>query len=164
MALAVLAAAMLSADVVRAMMRIMVAAVGRVAGLQRARQQAGNCRIRIALHAAVDLDAKAAQRNLRAAANAAANQVIHTVHHQETRQQAVAAASRIDDLRGDDLAFLDLVKLKLGAMAKVLINLSVIVCNCNLHLLFLLFFSLPQAIPAAIQFYTPVQRNVKLFR
>ena len=122
-------AAVLAAGVIR----VVMAAVGRVARLERARQQTLNRRIRIALHAAVNADAELPERVLRTAADAAADQLVHAVHHQKARQQAVAASGRVEHPAGDDLALLHLIELERGAMAEVLKDLTVLVGNCNLH-------------------------------
>ena len=140
-----------AAAVAVVVMMIVMAAVGRVAGLQRAREQRLDRRVGVALHAAVNPDAEALERHLCAAADAAADHVVHAVHHQEARQQAVAAARRIEDLRSDDLAALDLVELKLGAVAKVLKNLSVVRAPENALLFMGLYSARTIVIPSVLR-------------
>ena len=126
---AVFTAAVLAARV----LRVVMAAVWRVARLERARQQTAHRLVRIAPHAAVDFDAELPERALRAAADAAADQLVHAVHHQKARQQAVAASGRVEHPAGDDLALLHLLELECGAMAEVLKDLTVLVRDCNFH-------------------------------
>ena len=59
---------------------------------KRACQQGVHRRVRLAADAAVELNARFRQRYLSAAADAAADQRVHTVLGQETGQRAVAAA------------------------------------------------------------------------
>ena len=58
------------------------------------------------------------------AADTAADQGIHALLHQKARQYAVPTAVGIHDLCTDNLAFRDLIELKLRGVTKVLENLS----------------------------------------
>jgi len=136
------AAAVIAAGVALAVLVIVMIAGRAIAVAERARQQRRNRLIAAALHAGIELDAKAAQRSLSAAADAAADQRIGAVHHQHARQRAVTAARRIQNPFGNDLAFLNLIELELRTVPKVLENLSVIVSDRNLHMINLLFPSL----------------------
>ena len=80
--------------------------------------------IRLAFGAAIETDARIGQCNPRAAANSAADQGIHALLHQKARQYAVPTAVGIHDLCTDNLAFRDLIELKLRGVTKVLENLS----------------------------------------
>jgi len=75
-------------------------------------------------------------RLLCAAADAAADERVHAVLHQEARQRAVAAAIGVDHFGGDDPVTVDLIDLELLGVAKVLEDLAVFVGNCNFHVCF----------------------------
>ena len=92
MALVMTAAAMIAADMVFAMMTVMMAAANVRIILKRSLCKCHRRRVRIARNAAVYLDAKAGKRHLSAAADAAADQRINALHHQHARQRAVSAA------------------------------------------------------------------------
>ena len=87
----------------------------------------------ITLNAAVELDARFGQRCLRSAADASANQSVHTVLHQKACQCAMAAAVGVNDFRMNDLAIRSFIKLELLGMAEMLENLTVFIGNCNFH-------------------------------
>ena len=127
------AAAVIAAGVLFSMLMIMMIARRMLSKSQRARQQRCNRIIAAALNARIELDAKAAQRILRAAADAAADQRIRAVHHQHARQSAMAAAGGVDHLGGNNLSVLNLIELELLAVSKVLENLSILIGYCNLH-------------------------------
>ena len=91
---------------------------------KRACQQGVHRRVRLAADAAVEPDARLCQRRLRATADTAADQGIHALLHQKARQYAVPTAVGIHDLCTDNLAFRDLIELKLRGVTKVLENLS----------------------------------------
>lgn len=75
-----------------AVLVVVVAAMNVGVIAERAREQRVDRLIRFAADAAVELNARFRQRHLSAAADAAADQRIHTVPGQETGQCAVAAA------------------------------------------------------------------------
>jgi len=81
----------------------------------------------------------ALQGGKRAAAKAAADEDVDPVIREQAREGAVAHATRPDDLRGDDLAILDVVQLEALRPAKVLEHVSVLVGNCNSRHVFLQF-------------------------
>lgn len=88
-----MAAAMLAAGMAALAVGVVVmitADVGIVC--KRACQQGVHRCVRFAADAAVELNARFRQRHLSAAADAAADQRVHTVPGQETGQRAVAAA------------------------------------------------------------------------
>ena len=99
-------------------------------------QQRMDSRIGITADAAEEPDSRLRQRLLRAAADAAADERVHAVLHQEARQRAVAAAVGIDHFGGDDPVTVDLIDLELLGVAKVLEDLAVCVGNCNFHVCF----------------------------
>ena len=92
------AAAVITADMILSMLMIVMAARRILAGYQRAGHQRRDCLVASALYARIKLDAESAQRILCAAADAAADQRIHTVHHQHAGQRAVTTASSIEHL------------------------------------------------------------------
>ena len=99
---------------------------------ERPRQQCVYRRVRLAADAAVEPDARLCQRRLRATADTAADQGIHALLHQKARQYAVPTAVGIHDLCTDNLAFRDLIELKLRGVTKVLENLSPPIGQCHL--------------------------------
>ena len=68
-----------------------------------------------------------------AAANAAAQEGVHALGLQKASQGPVAGAVGVHHLRGEHLAVLHLVELKLGRVAKVLEHLAVFVRYCDFH-------------------------------
>ena len=120
---------------------------------ERPRQQCVYRRVRLAADAAVEPDARLCQRRLRATADTAADQGIHALLHQKARQYAVPTAVGIHDLCTDNLAFRDLIELKLRGVTKVLENLSIPIGNCNFHTVFSFVIGIVFAIlirPAAL--------------
>ena len=99
--------------------------------------------VRGAGRAGAEFDALLLQRRLGAAADAAADQHVDSLVRQQHRQRFVAAAVGTDDLRGYDLAVLDLVYLELFRVAEVLKHLAVFVSNCYFHF----FSSINTALP-----------------
>lgn len=114
------------------MIVVMVIAVGAGILRENAGEQLGDRLIRGAGDAGIELDIGVIQRDLRAHADAAANQRIHALRGEETGERAMTAALRRDD-GTDHLAVLHFVDLELLGMAKVLENLTVFVSDCNLH-------------------------------
>ena len=112
---------------------IMVRAVHIGIKRQRTVQKSLYRLICVALHAADQTDIGLRKRCLCAAANAAADQRIHTKLCQQAGQRTVTAAVRIHHLCMQQLAAGYLVQLKLLRVAKMLENLSVFIGNCDLH-------------------------------
>ena len=112
---------------------IMVRAVHIGIKRQRTVQERLHCLIGIALHTADQTDIGLRKRCLCAAANAAADQRIHTELCQQAGQRTVTAAVRIHHLCMQQLAAGYLVQLKLLRVAKMLENLSVFIGNCDFH-------------------------------
>ena len=98
---------------------VVVGAAGIGIVVQLTGQQGVDSIIGIAVDAAVELDACLVQGSAGAAADAAADQGIHLVNGQITRQSAVAGTGDAEDLGVDDGAVLDLVELELGGVAEV---------------------------------------------
>ncbi len=89
----VMAASVFAAGVAApALLVVVVAAMNVGVITEAAREQRVDRLIRFAADAAVELNARLRQRHLSAAADAAADQRVHTVPGQETGQRAVAAA------------------------------------------------------------------------
>ena len=90
---AVMAASVFAAGVAAlAVLMAVVAAMNVGVITEAAREQRVDRLIRFAADAAAELNARFRQRHLSAAADAAADQRVHTVPGQETGQRAVAAA------------------------------------------------------------------------
>lgn len=94
--------------------------------------------IGIALHTAEQLDPGLCQRHLGPAADAAADEDIHTVCPQKSSQRAVAVSICIDYFGMGHCTIRHIVELKVLRMAKVLEHRSVFVSDCNSHNLDLL--------------------------
>ena len=133
MTAAVAAAAVITAGMLLTVVMVVVVAADIGIKVQCACQEQGNSLIRITANAAVKLDASLCQCHLCAAADAATDQHICLEVAQQTGQCAVTAAHGVDHLGGNDLAVFHIVDLKLGAVAKVLENISVFVSNCDSH-------------------------------
>ena len=69
---------------------------------------------------AVELDTRLGQGCLRTAADASADQSVHTVLHQETCQCAVTAAVGVNDFRMSDFAVRSFIKLELLGVTEML--------------------------------------------
>lgn len=112
------------------MMMIVVITVG--AGVLRkdAGQQLGNRFVRRAGDAGVERDISVIQRDLRAHADAAADERIHAELLEHTGEGAVSAAGDRHDALGH-LAVFDFINLELLRMAEVLEDLTVFVGDCN---------------------------------
>lgn len=94
-----------------------------------------DCFIGISRCASIELYARFPKGCLSSTADPAADQHICTCLRKESTKSSVALAVRIDDLAVDDFAILHIVELELLCVAKVLEYLSVIVCNCDPHLI-----------------------------
>lgn len=114
------------------MIVVMAVAVGAGILRENAGEQLGNCLVRRAGDAGIELDIGVIQRDLRAHADAAANQRIHALRGEETGERAMTAALRRDD-GADHLAVLHFIDLELLGVAEVLENLTIFVSDCNLH-------------------------------
>ena len=100
---------------------------------QRTSQQFGHPLVRIAGTARIQLDAGLSQSHLRSAANAAADQTVHAVDLQKTRQGAVAAAIGIYNPGGHNCTVFHFVKLELLCVAKVAEYVPVFIGDCDFH-------------------------------
>lgn len=128
------AAAMVTAGVSFAMM-IVVMMVAPYVGIisQLTLEQGFNSGIGTAGYATKKLHTGSCQRHLGAAADSAADQHIGFQGSQNTRQSTVAAAVGIHDLRGQDLAVLNIVDLELLGVTKVLKDISIFISDCDSH-------------------------------
>ena len=100
---------------------------------ESALQQRLHSLVRRACHTAVERDACLCERNLRTAADAAADQRIHAHGGEEACQCAVSAAESGHYSGADDLSVLNVIELEQRRMAEVLEYLSVVVSNCYFH-------------------------------
>lgn len=130
---AVAAAVVITAVMAFAMMVIVVAAPGIGVVVQSAGQQVTHSLIRVAKGTAVDGDPGLSQSIAGSAADAAADQRLHTQSLEHTRQGSMAAAAGRHHLSGQDLAVLDIVNLKGSGVAKMLENEAVFVSNRDFH-------------------------------
>ena len=132
-------AAMLAAAVVTAgvpilavrMVTVVTVNIGVVA--QTSAEQSVHRCVSVPADTAVELDARFGQSCLRTAADASANQSVHTVLHQEACQCAVTAAVGINNFRMDDFTVRSFINLELFSVAEMLKNLAVFIGNCNFH-------------------------------
>lgn len=85
---------------------------------------------------AVQLDSGCCQCHLGTAANTAANQGIGIQGSEHTGQCTVTAAEGIHHLGRNNLAFCNIIDLKLTGMTKMLEDHTVFIGNCNSHLIF----------------------------
>ena len=104
---------------------VVVAAYGVGIVGQAASQQGLHLGVRTAGRTGVELNPRLSQGAAGAAADAAADQGVHSKSPQETRQGAMAGAACLHHPGGDHLALRRLVDFELLRMAKVLKNLSV---------------------------------------
>ena len=131
---AMLSAAVAAAGVTRfAMLVVVVVAVNIGVIAQISAEQCVHRRVGFSADTAIELDARFGQCCLRTAADAAADQSVHAVLHQEACQCAVTAAVGIHNFRMEDLALRSLINLELLGMAEMLKNLAVFIGNCNFH-------------------------------
>ena len=91
------------------------------------------CRVCTAGNAAEHLNACAFERGDCAAADAAANQRLHTQIFQETCQRTMSAAVGAHHFRMDNAAVLDGIELKLFGMAEMLKYLTIFIGRCDFH-------------------------------
>ena len=129
-AVLVLAAGVAAAVVV---LPVVVAALGVGVKGQLTRQQVGYLFVRITGGAGIELDAGVCQSGAGAAANAAADENIYALLAQKSSQSAVAAAYCADYLGGEHLAVLNLIELKLFAVAEVLEHLAIFIGYRDFH-------------------------------
>lgn len=130
---------------------MMVVTGGALAEIQPACQQRGNGIIRRTLHTGIQFDARLGQGGLSAAANAAADQRIHLMLHQETSQRTVSAAIGAQHHAGGYRAIFHHVQLELGRVPEVLEYLSVFIGHCNTHFNFSLFNGINQPAVCIVQ-------------
>ena len=129
-----LAAAVVTAGVTGFAVRmVMVVTVNIGIVAQASAEQCVHRRVSVPADTAVELDARFGECCLRTAADAAADQSIHAMLHQEACQRAVTAAVGINDFRMDDFAVRSFIKLELFGVAEMLKNLTVFIGNCNFH-------------------------------
>ena len=122
-----------AAAMVVIMIVVMMIAVGGAILREHAGDQLGNGFVRGTGDAGVELDVRVIQRDLRAHADAAADQRVNAQFFEQTSQRAVAAAGDGDD-RAAHFAVVDLVDLELLGVAKVLEDLAVFVGDCDFHM------------------------------
>ena len=152
---AMLAAAVVTAGVTSLAVRmVMVVTVNIGIVVQTSAEQSLHRCVSVPADTAVELDARFGQSCLRTAADASANQSVHTVLHQEACQCAVTAAVGINDFRMDDFAVRSFINLELFSVAEMLKNLTVFIGNCNFHngisfAIFVGFFCVGSQHPAA---------------
>ena len=131
---AVLAAAVVTAGVTSlAVLMVMVVTVNIGIVAQTSVEQCAHRRISVPADTAVELDARFGECCLRTAADASANQSVHTVLHQEACQCAVTASIGIDYFGTYNLVICNVIDLECFCVSKVLKNFSIFISNCNLH-------------------------------
>ena len=113
-------------------MTVVTALYIRIIG-QSACQIGLHLRVRISAGSAEQLNPGVGQGISRAASDATADQHVHTVLLQKSRQRAVAAAGGIHHPGGGYPAVFHLVKLKLLCVSEMLEHFSVIIRHCNNH-------------------------------
>ena len=129
-----LAAAVVTAGVTSlAVLMVMVVTVNIGIVAQISAEQCAHRCVSFSTDTAVELDTRLGQSCLRTAADASANQSVHTVLHQEACQCAVTAAVGVNDFRMRDFAVRSFIKLELFSVAEMLKNLTVFIGNCNFH-------------------------------
>ena len=101
---------------------------------QLARQQRQYGLVGIADNPGIQPDARRRKRRLRPRADAAADGRVHAAALQKRRDGAVAAARGGDDGGVHNHAAVDGVDFELGAVAEVLADHPVIVCDCDFHM------------------------------
>ena len=116
-----------------AVLMVVVVAVNIGIVAQTSAEQCVHRYVSVPADTAVELDTRFGQRCLRSAADAAADQSVHTVLHQKARQGTMAAAVGINNFRMDDFAVRSFIKLELFGVAEMLKNLTVFIGNCNFH-------------------------------
>lgn len=124
---------MTAGAVVAVLVVVMVVTVGLTVVRQYARQQLGDSEIRFARAACVELNARIVQRQLRAHADATADQGVDAQIGEHARQRAVAGAVGGNHFLRENLVAVHCVKLELLRVTKVLEDLTVFVRNCDFH-------------------------------
>ena len=116
---AMLAAAVVTAGVTGlAVLVVMVVTVNIGVIAQISAEQCAHRRVSVPADTAVELDARFGQSCLCTAADASADQSVHTVLHQEACQCAVTAAVGVNDLRMRDFAVRSFIKLERSVWPK----------------------------------------------
>ena len=131
-----LTAAVVAANMTFAMVVIVMATLHIGIEVQFVFQKSGHSGIRIAGHAAVQLDSGSRQSSPGTAADTAADQNIGAQRVQDAGQRAVSASVGVHNLGSSHASILYVIDLKLFGVTKVLENLSVFVSNCNSHSIF----------------------------
>ena len=127
-AVVTVAAAVVTGTVVIVVGAADVGALGQDAG-----DELHNSHIGAAVDAGVQVDARSGQGVDGAAANAAADQLVHLEGGQEGSQGTVAAAVGIHNGGTDDLAVLHVIELELLGVAEMLDNCAVLIGYCVSH-------------------------------
>ena len=131
---AMIAAAVVTAGVTSFAVRmVMVVTVNIGIVVQTSAEQCVHRCVSVPADTAVELDTRLGQSCLRTAADASANQSVHTALHQEAGQCAVTAAVGVNDFRMSDFAVRSFINLELFSVAEMLKNLTVFIGNCNFH-------------------------------
>lgn len=129
---AAVGSAVAAAVVALALLVVMIAGHIAVHGQSALQQLLHHC-VGAAGRACVYRDARLGQRLARAAADAAADQHLHTLGLQKARQRTVALAIGVHHLAAGDLLALGLIQLELLGVAKVLEYVAVFVSNRDFH-------------------------------
>ena len=131
---AMITAAVVTAGVTSFAVRmVMVVTVNIGIVVQTSAEQCVHRCVSVPADTAVELDTRLGQSCLRTAADASANQSVHTVLHQEACQCTVTAAVGVNDFRMSDFAVRSFINLELFSVAEMLKNLTVFIGNCNFH-------------------------------
>ena len=129
-----LTAAVITAGVTSlAVLMVMVVTVNIGIVAQISAEQCTHCCVSVPTDTAVELDARFGQSRLCTAADASANQSVHSVLHQKACQCTVTAAVGINNFRMNNLAVRSFIKLELFCVTEMLKNLTVFIGNCNFH-------------------------------
>ena len=133
MILFVLAAAMISTDMILMALAVVMVAGGLGSAGQCACQQLCNPRVCLSLATGIQADARLLQGPLGSAADAATDQGVHLMVFQKARQSTMTAAVGIHDLGRYHRALLHIVQFELGRVAEVLKYLAVLIRDCDFH-------------------------------
>ena len=128
-----LAAAVTAAGMSAIVIVIVVVAVHVGVIAQRAAKVCLYGAVGIARASAVKLYSCLGKRHLCASAYSSAYEHVNAAARKETCKRAVSAALRAYNFRRYDVSVLDFIYLEIFGMSEVLENLSVLICNCNLH-------------------------------
>ena len=112
---------------------VMVIAHGVRIVVQAALQQRIHRRVRISGHAGIKLDARLSQSHSGAAADSTADQCIHAVSSQKSRQRFMAVAACAHHLGRNHRIVRNLVNLEGLTVPKVLEYLLILICYRNFH-------------------------------